>query len=576
MAFKENMRLEQIYFSNLKSLIEVMKTWRGEEEPGKVYDIIENCIQADAAILLLYRNLGEEWNELTAILQKEMHDLEDLKAQMNEYHDELNEKIDEVNNYLLGLIRDLEMRVAALEARMDAVERDLASLVRNYILDLSLNNTEWELKYNGENVTFAQASEWAEHPHILWVRGELNNELTMLVPREYDTNAQTGIFEWASVGFVNSTIHEVNVTLLPDNSVQVVTSIFDYGSLINRVSSLESSVDQLEEDVTKIKNDVDDVKDRLTNAETDIDALEQTAQNHDSRITRLENEIPELYRVDCAYDGFYSRYNSVDEFGNSVSASDILAAANAGKFVYMRIGSVLDGNFIISGYGELYRVDSAEAKFREATGLTQDQTSLSWSVDGAEYTITTDGQTTKEGGFVVIPSGGGGAVSNVIIDPQNIDSFAVTDVQSGNPKNIVLEAEFKPNASEYANKKFALDAYFKPNSDFFSFVSDHNANGGIPLGIEIEVSSGNGAYAYNEVLYLVKDGTEGIAADPFERLFSLCKEFYITDSDFAKGNITFTIRFTIRNGNMTAPTQQELEETLMESVFCDLITEATA
>lgn len=115
MGFKDNIRLEQIYFANLKRNITTLKAWKDREADVKTLDVINSCIEADEAILLLYKNLGEEWNELTAYIAEEKAHLEELKAEFETFKGEINEKIDDVNNYLVGRVSALEDRVAELE-----------------------------------------------------------------------------------------------------------------------------------------------------------------------------------------------------------------------------------------------------------------------------------------------------------------------------------------------------------------------------------------------------------------------------------------------------------------------------
>ena len=185
MALKDSLRLESIYFNNLKSMMKMLKSWADGTTDEKTKDIIENCIQADAAILLLYRNLGEAWNELMANIQKEMHDLQDLKETVDAYHDELNEKIDEVNNYLMVLIRELQERVTILEGRVDVLETQI-----NIILDLvedepvqakrgkkntkAANDPTYHLEYHGETVDYSDIEEMVEAglDRVIWVRAK--------------------------------------------------------------------------------------------------------------------------------------------------------------------------------------------------------------------------------------------------------------------------------------------------------------------------------------------------------------------------------------------------------------------
>ena len=136
MAFKDSLRLEQIYFQKLKDMIKTCKAWYDGENTDKDRDILEALIQACAAILLLYRNLGEEWNELTALIQRTMHDLVYLKEKTDVYHDELNEKIDEVNNYLNAAITIIEAQIDAfggLPSNANAEVGDVLMVGENHI-----------------------------------------------------------------------------------------------------------------------------------------------------------------------------------------------------------------------------------------------------------------------------------------------------------------------------------------------------------------------------------------------------------------------------------------------------------
>ena len=145
MAFKDSLRLEQIYFQKLKDMIKTCKAWYDGENTDKDRDILEALIQACAAILLLYRNLGEEWNELTALIQRTIHDLVDLKDKTDAYHDELNEKIDEVNNYLNAAITVIEAQIDAfggLPSNANANEGDVLTVGENHV-------NEWKTPNGG-------------------------------------------------------------------------------------------------------------------------------------------------------------------------------------------------------------------------------------------------------------------------------------------------------------------------------------------------------------------------------------------------------------------------------------------
>lgn len=152
MAFKDSLRLEQIYFQKLKDMIKTFKAWYDGENTDKDRDILEGLIQACAAILLLYRNLGEEWNELTALIQKNMHDLIDLKDKIDDYHDELNQKIDDVNNYLNSAITTIEAQIDAfggLPSNANANEGDVLTVGENHVNEWRTLKTDLQHYYLG-------------------------------------------------------------------------------------------------------------------------------------------------------------------------------------------------------------------------------------------------------------------------------------------------------------------------------------------------------------------------------------------------------------------------------------------
>lgn len=122
MAFRSTLRLEEIYFNNLRRLIDTLKNWKTGDNSEEITDILDSCIESNSAILLLYKNLGEEWNELTAIIKETEKKLEELRESVTSYHDELNEKIDSVNNILNASIQSLETDIAGLEQRVSDLE----------------------------------------------------------------------------------------------------------------------------------------------------------------------------------------------------------------------------------------------------------------------------------------------------------------------------------------------------------------------------------------------------------------------------------------------------------------------
>lgn len=151
MAFTNSYRMERIYFEKLKGMIDILKSYLDSETDQKARAIIENGIDADGAILLLYRNLGECWAEISDLFKKASERIDDLSEKTDKYHDELNERIDEVNNYIMAIIRELTARVEELEAcceevqeKIEEIEEELAGkqdkLTEGFGINIDANN----------------------------------------------------------------------------------------------------------------------------------------------------------------------------------------------------------------------------------------------------------------------------------------------------------------------------------------------------------------------------------------------------------------------------------------------------
>lgn len=218
MAFTNSFRMERVYFERLKSMIDILKPYLNTETDEKLKSILENSIDDNGAILLLYRNLGECWAELSDLIKKANERIDSLDDKSEKYHDEINERIDEVNNYIMGILREIE-------ARLETVEQDLATLSRNIILDLERVNDEYTLSYKGDPVDFAQLAEWVSFPDNVIIRGVVNGEETVFHLREFDTDETSGVFEFFATGLIDNVVHEITVTVLPDDSVNVATDI---------------------------------------------------------------------------------------------------------------------------------------------------------------------------------------------------------------------------------------------------------------------------------------------------------------------------------------------------------------
>lgn len=125
MDFKSSYRMEAVYFQKLKSDIDIAKSLMNAGNTEEARAMLENAVDVDGAVLLLYRNLGELWGELGAKIEDTKKELEKLDNRVGDNLRELNEKIDDVNNTIIRLIRALEERVKALEDCCEEVREEL-------------------------------------------------------------------------------------------------------------------------------------------------------------------------------------------------------------------------------------------------------------------------------------------------------------------------------------------------------------------------------------------------------------------------------------------------------------------
>lgn len=130
MTVKENLRIEAVYFAKLKSNIKDLKEHALSTDPGKLRDILNNCIEADEALLMCYKNIGDCWNSLSSFIADDRAKIETLSAELDSFKGEINSKIDEVNNYLVSRLSMLEERVTEIETFLLNTTR-----VRIYYID---------------------------------------------------------------------------------------------------------------------------------------------------------------------------------------------------------------------------------------------------------------------------------------------------------------------------------------------------------------------------------------------------------------------------------------------------------
>lgn len=228
--FKDSFRIERIYFEKLKTMIPVLKDLISAGDTKEAKALLENAVDANGAILLLYRNLGEAWAELAYLIQKLREELKQEHELIENYHDELNAKIDDVNNYIMQLIREIN-------ARLDSIEADLATMNRVKFLDLIATESEekqgrktvrsvsYSLQLDGVSVDFADVSRLVDFPHLVIVREETQAGTALYYPLSIDTTASTGSIVWNTVNVSSATtVSGKTLTLAADDSVTVATT----------------------------------------------------------------------------------------------------------------------------------------------------------------------------------------------------------------------------------------------------------------------------------------------------------------------------------------------------------------
>ena len=239
MAFTNNFRIERIYFEKLKSNIDILKSYIEAGATGEALELLKNSVDVDGAVLLLYRNLGEAWAELADLIQKTQKDLKDLAEKTEAYHDELNERIDDVNNYLMMLIRELE-------ARLQIVEHDLATMNRNKYYDLVENEGSYLIEKDGETVYFDDIKEDVDFPHNVILRYDSGTGIVELEVREFTDSR----IDFYLIGLADSdkTVKEILVSI--DDTEDVTYSentlenpLYTFGTGLSLDSNNELSVD---------------------------------------------------------------------------------------------------------------------------------------------------------------------------------------------------------------------------------------------------------------------------------------------------------------------------------------------
>lgn len=207
MAFLTSYRAEKVYFEKLRSNIDIAKSYIQRGATDEVMALLQNAVDADGAIMLCYRNLGEVWADLAAQLEKTQKALEDLKTALEEYHDDLNKKIDEINNYLVRLINALDERVTILENE---------SKVKFAYLNHDSVEDVYSIEYNGETADFDALSAALEYPHLLVLIDNENGNIY------YPRSVSDVLIDFHADGVSATDYVDISVTM-SDSDVVTVT-----------------------------------------------------------------------------------------------------------------------------------------------------------------------------------------------------------------------------------------------------------------------------------------------------------------------------------------------------------------
>lgn len=241
MAFKDTARAEAKYFQNLKTLIEALKKWRALENPPKTEDILDSCIEANKALILLYKNAGEIYNELVSLFVKQQSELIALKEALDSMMKELNEKIDDVNNYLNGRISELEGRVEALETSLAELWEAFNAMhkIRIYIAK-KINGTSYKM-YDYDGTT-----------EISYTTGRALIDSGYIVFVNYTNSGENHTFILDTVNANNVQFRNYKVGGSPERLIietfnwrQAQTNELTYSSKFWRLDEIQTKVDSL-------------------------------------------------------------------------------------------------------------------------------------------------------------------------------------------------------------------------------------------------------------------------------------------------------------------------------------------
>lgn len=234
MAFKDNFRIEKIYFQRVKDDAQILGSWKNDPRRYSREEIVRVAKDACDSVLMLYRLLGECWNDALNQIEKLSAELEALAGKAEAYHDELNEKIDEVNNYLNTQIKNLEIRVENIENSIEAFGG----------LPSNANAEEGDVLTVGEN----HVNEW-----------KTLNTAPIYIEANYDDDDEVNVI--LTLDNEPITNSEIFALLDAGKDVKIILNSFDTGVhnelpvILNYVKTYNETV--VEEDMDEIEFDVE-------------------------------------------------------------------------------------------------------------------------------------------------------------------------------------------------------------------------------------------------------------------------------------------------------------------------------
>lgn len=297
MAFLTSYRAEKIYFEKLRNNIDIAKSYIQRGATDEVMALLQNAVDADGAIMLCYRNLGEVWADLAAQLEKTQKALEDLKNALEEYHDDLNKKIDEINNYLVRLINALDERVTILENE---------SKVKFAYLNYDSVQDVYSIEYNGETADFDALSVALEYPHLLVLIDNDNGNIY------YPRSVSDVLIDFHADGVSGSDYVDISVTITDSDVVTVTEKTvinYTFGTGFNVSSTNEVTPDltvlqakltagtgiNIDPDTNEISADFSEVQAKLTEG-TGIDI--DSNNNISVDTTVIQEKLTEGFGID--------------------------------------------------------------------------------------------------------------------------------------------------------------------------------------------------------------------------------------------------------------------------------------